>query len=127
MSQFAFRTGLDGACQGCQSCQTTRLLNRVGKEKKIDFYEFEEFLTPGGDDNYSDCKGSVPDKRMFSIRRCPNYPPDNGGDDDRDGEDDYSDMPAATIPPSVWQSANLQILCQPPQHWAGNKDKGSLV
>ena len=47
--------------------------------------------------------------------------------DDRDGEDDYSDMPAATIPPSVWQSANLQILCQPPQHWVGNKDKGSLV
>ena len=59
--------------------------------------------------------------------RCPNYPPDNGGDDDRDGEDDYSDMPAATIPPSVWQSANLQILCQPPQRWVGNKDKGSLV
>ena len=66
-------------------------------------------------------------KWMFSIRRCPNYPPDNGGDDDRDGGDDYSDMPAATIPPSVWQSANLQILCQPPQHWVGNKDKGSLV
>ena len=44
-------------------------------------------------------------KGMFSIRRCPNYPPD----DDRNGEDDYSDMTAATIPPSVWQSANLQI------------------
>ena len=93
----------------------------------MDFNEFEEFLTAGGDGDYSEGKGRVPEKRMFSIRRCPNYPPDNGGDDDRDGEDDYSDMPAATIPPSVWQSANLQILCQPPQHWVGNKDKGSLV
>ena len=97
------------------------------EKKKRDFCEFEEFLTAGGDGDYSDGKGRVPEKRMFSIRRCPNYPPDNGGDDDRDGEDDYSDMPAATIPPSVWQSANLQILCQPPQHWVGNKDKGSLV
>ena len=30
----------------------------------------EEFLTAGGDGDFSDGKGRVPEKRMFSIRRC---------------------------------------------------------
>ena len=40
------------------------------EKKKRDFSEFEEFLTAGGDGDYSDGKGRVPEKRMFSIRRC---------------------------------------------------------